>query len=417
MKILIVNTSDVNGGAARAASRLHNALLNKGVSSQMLVQDKGGDNSSVLGPKSKMLKFKGVVSPSLDAIPLRSYRKKSKTLFSPASLPFSNIVDRINKIAPDIVHLHWVNGGMIKIEDLKKIKAPIVWSLHDMWPFTGGCHYDEECKGYKNKCGNCKVLNSDKTKDLSRRIFLRKQESYKKINSLTIIGLSNWLANCAKESALFQDLMVVNIPNPIETDKFKPIDKLVARDILNLPRDKKYILFGAMGATSDPRKGFNELSAAINHLDNDNIELLVFGSSLPTNPPKLKYKTHYLGCFGDDISLQVIYSAADVMVVPSLQENLSNAIMESLSCATPVVGFDIGGNRDMIEHRKNGYLANPYSVEDLACGINWIIESETYNDLCEYSRNKVIAEFNEKLIAEKVIDLYKSILANNHKSL
>ena len=279
-----------------------------------------------------------------------------------------------------------------------------------MWAFTGGCHYDEECGKFKSACGACPVLGSSKSKDLSAKILQRKQASFPKHSNLTIIGLSQWLANEAAASALFKQTPVVNLPNPIDTTMFSPFDKQQARKLFNLPLDKKLVLFGAMGATSDPRKGFKELAQALVQLDSDNTELVVFGSSQPKTPQGFKQKAHYLGQLHDDVSLRVLYSAADGMVVPSLQENLSNAIMESLACGTPVVGFNIGGNTDLIEHKKNGYLSKPFEVADLAAGIDWVLNAPNYNDLCQNAREKVLREFDSQLVAAKYIALYKSVV-------
>lgn len=408
MKILIINTSDICGGAARAAYRLHQALLSNNVDSQMLVQTKSSDDFTVNSVSSKLQKGLNKLRPTLDSIPIRRY--KNKTLFSSAWLPSKQIINRINAINPDVVHLHWINAGMIKIEDLPKINAPIVWSLHDMWAFTGGCHYDEECGGYERNCGECRVLGSEREKDLSRKIFYRKQKTYSKIKDLTVIGLSHWLYSCAKDSFLFEDKKVFNLPNPIDIDVFRPFYKEKSRELWSLPKNKKLVLFGAMGATSDPRKGFNELSNAITRITEDNIEFVIFGASTPLNPPDLGCKVHYVGSISDDVSLVTLYSAVDVMIVPSLQENLSNAIMESLSCGTPVIGFDIGGNSDLINHLKNGYLAKPFDTTDLANGIKWVLNNERYDELCENARNKVIYEFNSKIVAKKYIDLYNEII-------
>lgn len=409
MKILIVNTFDIQGGAARAAYRLHRALLDSGIDSQMLVQNKTSDDYTIIGPETKVQKAIAKIGSKLDGLPVRFYKNRTKTLFSPAWLPFSTTVKKINEINPDIAHLHWIAGGMIKIEDLSKIKAPIVWSLHDMWAFTGGCHYDENCGAYKNNCGNCKVLGSDKDNDLSRKIFRRKQKTFSKINSLTIIGLSRWLEKCARESSLFKNRKILNLPNPIDTNIFKITDKYIARKILNLPNDKKLILCGAMNIADDPRKGFDKLGEALEKVKSGNTELVVFGSNKPQNIPKLKYKIHWMG-HQDDLSLQILYCACDVTVMPSLQENLSNIIMESLSCATPVVGFDVGGNSDMIIHKKNGYLAKPFNIIDLADGIEWVINYNNYDELCRNARNKVMEEFDSKIVVKKYVNLYKKIL-------
>jgi glycosyltransferase involved in cell wall biosynthesis len=408
MKILIVNTSDVDGGAARAAYRLHQALLSNNIDSQMLVQSKSSDDFTVSSASSKIQKGINKLRPTLDSLPIRSY--DNKTLFSPSWLPSSKIINKINDLNPDIVHLHWINGGMIRIEDLVKINARIVWSLHDMWAFTGGCHYDELCGEYEKKCGECPVLASKNENDISRKIFNRKLKTYSKISNMTIVGLSSWLTKCAQDSALFQDKKIVNLPNPINTKVFKLFDKARARELWGLPADKKLVLFGAMGATSDPRKGFNELSDAFKHIDRDDIEFVVFGASTPLNPPNIGCKTNYVGRLSDDVSLVTLYSAVDVMIVPSKQENLSNAIMESLACATPVICFDIGGNSDLIEHKKNGYLAKPCDTVDLANGIDWVLKNDHYDDLCASARAKVTCEFDSRVVAEKYIELYKEVL-------
>ncbi len=410
MRIVHLNSPDIAGGAARAAYRVHQALLTEGVDSKMLVQRKSSDDYTVIGPETKIQKALGRIRPTLDTLPVQFYRNRTKTFFSPSWLPFSPILKHINEIKPDLVHLHWIAGGMIRIEDIAKIKFPIVWSLHDMWALTGGCHYDEGCKKFETRCKSCPVLGSDKVNDLSNKVFYRKKKVFQKVKSLTVIGLSRWLADCAERSALFKNRSVVNLPNPIDTDIFAPVPKKNARDILNLPHDKKIILFGAMNGSTDPRKGFNYLSSALQKLHAEDIELVVFGSTEPRTPAAFKQPVRYVGHLHDDVSLRVLYSAADVMVVPSLQENLSNAIMESLACGTPVVAFNVGGNSDLIEHKKTGYLATPFDTDDLAQGIDWILHAENYQEFCENLRNKVLQNFDSKVVVKKYIELYKNIL-------
>jgi glycosyltransferase involved in cell wall biosynthesis len=413
MKILLVNTSDIEGGAARAAYRLHKALLSQGVDSQMLVQNKSSDDFTVLVETQKLKKYFNKLRPMIDSLHVRAYKNRTQTLFSPSWFGFSDIVDKINKINPDIVHLHWIAGGMMKIEDIARIKAPIVWSLHDMWAFTGGCHYDEECGGYKESCGECKVLGSNKTNDLSRKVFQRKQKAFTQKKDITIVGLSHWLNECSKNSTLLKEKKHINLPNPIDTNLFKPFEKEKARELWSLPKDKKLVLFGVMGATSNLRKGFKELSEALHKLTCKDVEFVVFGSSEPQVSQNFGFKTHYLGHLHDDVSLVTLYSAVDVMIVPSLQENLSNAIMESLACGTPVVAFDVGGNSDMIEHLKNGYLAKPFDTDDLANGIEWVLHVSDYEQLCKNAREKVLKEFEAKVVAKKYIELYKDIFQSN----
>ena len=414
MRILIVSTFDLLGGAARAAFRLHKSLLSSGVDSQMLVQTKSSDDCTIIGPLNKVQKAINMLRPTLDNLPVHLYKNRTKTLFSPAWLPFSSIVDRINKINPDIVHLHWIAGGMIRIEDIAKIRAPIVWSLHDNWAFTGGCHIKWDCEKYRKYCGACPRLGSKIENDLSKKIFKRKLKTFSK-KEMVIIGLSRWINECSKNSALLKDKRHINLPNHIDTNIFKPFDKEKARDLWNLPKNKKLVLFGAMIATSDINKGFKELSEALNKQIDNNIELVVYGSSKPKQPQNFPFNAYYLGHLHDDVSLVTLYSAVDVMVVPSLQENLSNTIMESLACGTPVVAFDVGGNRDMIDHQINGYLAKPFESDDLANGIEWVLNAPNHDKLCQNAREKVMREFDSKVVAKKYIELYKEILNDKHK--
>lgn len=408
MKVLIVNFSDIEGGAARAAYRLHQSLLEEQIDSKMLVLMKKSDDFTIISTsQTNFEKFLTKTQALFNILPVRRY--KSISPFSASFSPSFNISKKINALNPEIVHLHWINAGMLRIEDLSKINAPIAWSLHDNWAFTGGCHIMRECEKYKKACGQCPVLRSKKNNDLSRKIFIRKQKTYLKISNLTIIGLSKWLANCARESTLFKGENIVNLPNPINTSVFKPFNKERSRELWGLPKNKKLVLFGANNATNDLNKGFKELSESLLKLTSDNIEFIVFGSGNPKEPQNFGFKTHYLGQLHDDVSLVTLYSAADVMLVPSLQENLSNVIMESLSCATPVVGFNIGGNSDLINHRENGYLATPFDTTDLAKGIEWVLNNTEYEDLCENARGKVLKKFDSKIVAKKYIDLYNKI--------
>jgi len=410
MKTLHINSSDINGGAARAAYRLHRALLAQGIDSQMLVQTKASDDVTVIGPVSKLDKGMGKVRPTLDQLPNRLYPLKKQTPFHAAWVPFSGVVDNIHKMNPDVVHLHWIAGGFVRIEDLARIEKPIIWSLHDMWAFTGGCHYDGGCGRYQALCGACPVLGSTKDRDLSRWIFMRKQKGFSRIPSLTINGLSRWLADCAEISALFQDRKVVNLPNPLDSEVYKPLPKEEAKQILGLSSEKRHILFGAMSATRDERKGFSELVKALECVHADNIELAVFGSNEPENAPKFPFPTRYLGRLQDDISLRILYSAADVMVVPSRQEAFGQTATEAMACGTPVVAFGATGLLDIIDHQENGYLAEPYDPKDLAFGIEYCLDQIESGNMGDNARKKVENCFESGLVANRYISLYNSIL-------
>jgi glycosyltransferase involved in cell wall biosynthesis len=412
MKILIVSTYDHQGGAARAAYRLHKSLQSIGIKSQMLVTLKSSDDFTVTGivPATKAQKAIAKLTSYIEKKTVLVYSKCDLTLFSPAMFSFSGLVRKINSSDADIVHLHWVAAGMIRIEDLARINKTVLWSLHDMWAFTGGCHYDGGCGQYVETCGACPALGSSKKNDLSTKIFKRKARVFQKMPHLSIIGLSNWIEECAKKSFLFKNKQTTCLPNPIDTKIFRPLDKKTAREIIGLPQHSRLVLFGAMSATRDKRKGFNELIDALSMIQAENVEFIVFGSSEPQGGPELKFLTHYLGILHDDISLRAIYSAADVMVVPSLQENLSNIIMEALACGTPVVGFGIGGNPDMIVHKINGYLARPFELQDLSEGIDWILNHPEPTTLARKAREKIVREFDFRVVAKKYLNTYKKVL-------
>lgn len=411
MKILHVSSSDINGGAARACYRLHIALLQHGEDSQILVQTKVSDDHTVIGPDTNFQKISAKIRPHIEQLPKRRYPNRSRTPFSVAWVPFSGMADRINALQPDIVHLHWINGGMLRIEELAKIKAPIVWALHDMWPFTGGCHYNEGCERYKNKCGKCRVLRSQHENDLSRSIWNRKRKALDKIKNLTIVGVSNWISDCATESKLFRGREVVTIPNTLDTSVYKPTNKKIAKNIWGLPQDKRLILFGALSATTDDRKGHGLLLAALRELDMDDIELVVFGSSAPKEGNPLPYKTHYMGRLHDDVSLALLYSAADVMVVPSKQEAFGQTASESMACGTPVVAFNHTGLKDIVDHQINGYLATPFDSEDLRNGIKWVLAFDSRTmELIKAARLKAVHHYSIYTVVKPYEELYKKVL-------
>ncbi len=408
-----MSNSDGRGGAYAAAFRLLEELDELNVSAKMLVAENTRNYRSVIGPVSKLSKGIGILAPILDALPLELYRKRERTIFSPAWLP-DILSKKVALINPDIIHLHWIAGGFLRIETLRKFQKPIVWTLHDMWGFTGGCHYDNSCGRYKESCGICPQLNSKRQSDLSHWVWKRKMKAWKDID-ITIVTPSRWLAECAMKSFIFRGRRVEVIPNGLNTEIYKPVDKGIARERLGLPRDKKLILFGAVNATSDKRKGYHFLKPAIEGLINDGFyekaELVIFGASEPAEPQNFGMKAHYMGQLHDDVSLALLYGATDIFVAPSIQENLSNAVMEALSCGTPCVAFDIGGMPDMIQHELTGYLARPFETNDLSKGISWVLEDDKrWQVLSRQARQKVEKEFDIRLMAQRYLDLYNEII-------
>lgn len=419
IKPLILSTYDTNGGAALAAYRLHQGLLQRHVPSTMLVRKKTVEDASVLGDKlnSKMAKVQRFLISSLDRLPLKMYFRNQPIEYSLQWVP-DNVFNKISEIAPDIINIHWVNNGFLQIETLNRFSQPLVWTLHDMWPFTGGCHYAYNCDRYMNSCGSCPQLKGFDSFDLSRWVWNRKNRSWGDL-ALTIITPSSWLAECARKSSLFNKLRVEVIPNGLDIDVYKPVR--VNRSELNLPEDKQFILFGAMNATSNPRKGFHLLQQVLGELGKtrlrNDVELLVFGSSQTGNGIEFGFKCHYLGKYEDSDLLAQIYSAADVFVAPSIQDNLPNTVIEAMACGTPCVAFDSGGMVDLVDHKKNGYLAKPFDIQDFVNGISWILHSNSNQsrELTHNARKKVEKNFTQQLQAERYLSLFIDVL-EQHKS-
>jgi glycosyltransferase involved in cell wall biosynthesis len=411
---LLINIADGFDGASRAAYRLHQGLRKSNVNSNMLVQYKYVDEKHVLGPQRLSSRLLAKVKPYIDIVPVHLYPQRQDLTFYPQWAP-DYIQRKVKQMQPDILNLHWVCGGLLKIETLAKLNLPLVWTLHDMWPFTGGCHYSQECQRYTISCGSCPQLRSNKEKDLSRWVWQRKLNAWKNISFL-IVTPSHWLAECSRKSALFRNQRVEVIPNGLDLQRYKPFNKSLVREWLNLPQDKLIVMFASNMATSDRRKGFHLLQPALKSLGHsgwsDKVELLVMGAGEPSPPMDLGLKAHYLGTLKEDITMALYYAAADVFVAPSLEDNLPNTVLEALACGTPCVAFNIGGMPDLIDHQQNGYLAQAFEIEDLAQGIAWVLQdSDRLQKLSHAARAKAEKEFSLELQARRYISLYEEVLA------
>jgi glycosyltransferase involved in cell wall biosynthesis len=413
MKVLLLSTNDIKGGAARAAYHLHQGLQAIDVDSQMLVKNKTSDDRTVISSQTRLEQGWRKIRPILDAFPLQLYKERQHVDYHVPWLP-SKLNSTIESLFPNIINLHWICSGYFSIEEIAKFNQPIVWTLHDMWAFTGGCHYSQECDRYTESCGKCPILKSNDNWDLSRWLWQRKAKAWHDLN-LTIVTPSKWLAECAAASSLFQDLPIEIIPNGLNLDRYKPIEKKLAKQIIGLETDKKIVLFGAMSAASDLRKGFHLLMPALQELKRcqtaQSIELVIFGASQPNEIPDFGFEARYVGILSDDISIALLYSAADVFIAPSIQDNLPNTVMEALACGTPCVAFDIGGMPELIDHKQNGYLAEPLKPRDLAAGIAWILEDRMrYRKLAQAARDKAERCFSLEMQARKYARVFESLL-------
>ena len=411
MRIIHLSYSDIIGGAFRATYRIHHSLLKHGISSRLWVNEKKSDDWTVEDLNNKIGKVLNKLRPQVINYSLvKMLKTENKIIHSPSVLP-SNWVKHINNSDSDIVHLHWIQNEMLSIKDISKIKKPIVWTLHDMWAFCGAEHYTNDNRWRESYNSNNKP-NYESGFDLNRWTWNRKKKYWKNPNQ--IVTPSKWLAKCVSESALMKNWPVSVIANPIDTYQWKPMEKKNTRQLLNLSQDANLILFGAIGGGKDSRKGYDLLLSALEYIKADKklkkIELVVFGQSKPKSQPDLGFPIHYSGHLHDDLSLRALYSAADVMVVPSRLEAFGQTASEAHACGTPVVSFDIGGLPDIIEHQKTGYLAKAFDTRDLANGITWVLQQDGSNKLGNNARERAVEKFSEKKISEAYLDIYKKLL-------
>jgi len=410
MRIIHLNQSDIVGGAARAAYRIHHCLRETGVDSRMWVDQSRAGDWTVEGPRNKLEKAMGLLRPQVVKPLVNTLKTANPVLHSPAILP-SSWVKRINASDADVVHLHWVQGEMLSIAEIGRIQKPIVWTLHDMWAFCGAEHYTTDTRWQDGYHRHNRPAHESGF-DLNRWTWHRKQRHWQR--PLHIVAPSRWLADCARNSKLMRDWPVIEIPYPIDLDVWSPIDRDLARTLLKLPLDKPLILFGAVSGTRDPRKGFDLLLTAFDHLFQvshiQNIELVIFGQCEPKLPLDLKFPIHYMGHLYDDLSLRILYSAADVMMVPSRQDNLPLTAMEAHSCGVPVVCFDNSGLSSIVDHKSTGYLAQAFDSRDLAQGILWALDPSHKIRLRQESRKLAVTRFSNASISQKYKDIYKSLV-------
>ena len=399
MRVLQLQTTMKSGGSS--AIRLHRAFQKAGVESGILtcVMDKLVEPEIAYMPKKSRIvawfdgKLKGFIN--------RNNRRE----FGPFSYPvLGSDVSRMKEIKnADIIYLHWVLGGFLNIsaiEKLLRLNKPVVMIMHDMWTITGGCHHSFTCTRYFSGCGRCPILPGDREKDLSFQEFRKKQKIFSKYNNLYFISPSRWLYDCAKKAMLTRDKPVFCIPNTLDGTTFKPFDKSVAKRILNIDPEETIIAFGAV-AIDSPYKGLSFLLEALQILHKQDLKktsVLIFGSNYNKKiADAIPFKTRFMGHLNDDYSMVLMYNSADVLVVPSLADNLPTVIMEAMSCGTPVLGFNVGGIPDLIDHLKNGYLAKYKDSGDIAHGIQYCIENKIMG--------KRLAEFEEDQVVRKHVEL------------
>ncbi|MBL0575012.1 glycosyltransferase [Aeromonas hydrophila] len=404
MRILHLCYSDLDGGAARAAFRLHQAQRSQGLDSHMLVINKCSDDPFV-HTVSGLQQLRIKLASALSRLLLRGQKTPNPVHHSLNLFP-SGLLREIDRLAPDVVNLHWLGGEMLSIGEIGRIRQPVVWTLHDMWAFSGAEHYDDDKPSQRYQMGYHRESRHEQHGglDLDRWTFRRKQKAWAG-KSFQIVTPSHWMADCVRQSTLFAGLPVSVISNCIDHTLYRPLPRELAREALGLPQDKQLLLFGAMSSTSDPRKGYHLLIPALQQLKiegkAEQVELVVFGASRGDAEQVTGIKTHYMGRLHDDISLCLLYNAANLFVAPSLQDNLPNTLVESLACGTPCVAFDIGGMKDLVSNEGVGLVIKEVSIANLKDAIykffNKSFNRETINKQSIMVRSDTIipAKYNE----------------------
>lgn len=421
MKVLLINTFEQTGGAAIACQRLFNALLKAGIDVKMLVNEKKSDHPRVISlSEGTFNKKKQQILHGLERLTVFTRNGFTKEgLFASSLANFSaDISQHPAVLEADVLHLHWINQGMLSIKNIEKLAAtgkPIVWTMHDMWNMLSVEHYAYYCNCAVPHDSDCIYLQKMDAKDKNAKYFYRKENLYKNAK-IHFVTCSKWLKNVALNSYLLKNEDVRAIPNPIDTSLFKPKSKAECRALFHLPENKKLVLFGAMNV-AHKEKGLPQLVEAAQYLYNqypkerDEIELLILGKSTDVIPDEMfPFKIHRIGFLSGAEAISTIYNAADLFVTPSLMDNLPNTIMEAMACGTPCVGYQVGGIPEMIDHLENGYVASYKSIEDLAHGIHTVLFQKEAQDYGAKAREKVLKDYAESTVSSAYIALYNSLL-------
>ncbi len=418
MKVMQLSTDDFSGGASRAAYRLHQSFAETQVHSTMRVLEHKTANIRVVAgqaPRTFEQKIKARLQRLWREHRQRKWRTDNQILHSFGQVS-AGIVDELNQSDADILNLHWI-AKFLSVNDIGRLKKPLVWTLHDMWAFCGGEHVAPDDRDSRFRQGYLVDNRPDGEAgpDLNRETWLAKREAWA-AQRFSVVTPSRWMARCVNESVLFRDTPVHVIPNPLDTDQvWKPREQAWARDVLGLAQHKTYVLFGSAGGMTH-LKGEDLLRAAMPRVVatlGQKVELLIFGQYRPADATAQSWpcQVHWLGPVHDDLVMATIYSAADLMVVPSRQDNLPNTAVEAHACGTPVAAFNIGGLPDIVEHQKTGWLAPAFDTEDLAQGMTWLLSEQRRLAALGLAARKAAAErYHPGLIATQYAALYQAVL-------
>lgn len=420
MRVLIINTTERQGGPAIAAYRLTEALKNNGIKAKMLVRRKSTEQLTTVLAERSLLNRLSMLWERM-SVAWHTHFRRNRIYAIDFGRAGSSITELPEFKQADVIHLHWVNDGMLSLAAIEKIIAsgkPIVWTMHDMWPFTGVCHYAHDCDHYTTHCHDCLQMNSRKHHDVAYHTFERKMQLLQGVH-IHFVACSRWLGNMASNSRLLQGKKISCIPNAININLFRPRNKKIAREALGLPADKRLLLFSSH-MVSDERKGFHYLREAIMHLTESHPEwkqqlgLVLVGKDIESTVYRdLPLEAYPLNYIADEKTMVDVYNAVDLYAVPSLQDNLPNTVVEAMACGVPCIGFNVGGIPEMIDHLHNGYIAEYKNVGDLADGIHWLLTEGEYDVLSREAARKAANTYGENSIAMKYIGIYNRMTGKN----
>ena len=417
MRVLIINATERRGGPAIAAFRLTEALKASGIRAKMLVLEKETDCVTTVAI-DKTWRVRRELRRERRIIGWHNKLKKQHRYRLDLGIAGCDITGLPEYRQADVVHLHWTCDGMISLDMIQHIVQsgkPVVWTMHDMWPFTGICHYAHDCENYMQQCSQCFQLNSSREHDLSYRYFERKRELLTK-SSIRFIACSHWLEDMARKSTLLRGQHITCIPNAVSTKLFCPHDKKKVRATLQLPADRRLLLFTSE-QLAERRKGLTYIVQATQELVKnhpewaDRMALVVTGKTegATTLLADVPFPVYTLGYITDEHQMALIMSAVDIYTIPSLQDNLPNTVVEAMACGIPCIGFNVGGIPEMIDHLHNGYIAEPRDSNGLAEGIHWLLTEGDYDMLSRQALRKAQTTYSETSVAAAHIAIYNSI--------
>ena len=418
MRILIVNTSESTGGAAVAANRLMEALKNNGVKAKMLVANKTSDQITVVGLSHRWLQRWRFIWERFSVYCRLHFSRRNLFAIDIANTG-ADITSLPEFREADLIHLSWINQGMLSLGDIRKIVKsgkPVVWTMHDLWPATAICHYARQCAMFKTGCHNCRLLpGGGSANDIASKVWSKKKALYHNSN-IHFVTCSRWLETQARQSGLLVGQRVSSIPNPIDSRVFAPSGRREARLRMCLPEHGRVILFVAQ-RVDDDRKGVAYFVEAVNSLAASSPDfasttsVAVIGKNSEQVAAGINIPTFALGTVSGSHAMALAYNSADVFVLPSLEDNLPNTIMEAMACGVPCVGFRVGGIPEMIDHRRNGYIANFKDTADLAKGISWVLDEADRAALSAEARGKVLHCYSQQSVASQYIEVYNEMIA------